>query len=165
MFNYKNDDSRTKGEGKDYLYLTTDLSHQVLPFLKVGISNRLSYTNQRSKPSILSSLGSMSPLTKVYNDDGSLNRFPLGDPLTKNPYVNENDDCYKDKTEEWKNFLRLFAEIKLCRNFTYNTNFHITRRSPHVVIIMIIGVRLLRMILIQQEFIIIEKQAGLGIMS
>ena len=43
--------------------------------------------------------------------------------------------------------------------------FHITRRSPHVVIIMIIGVRLLRMILIQQEFIIIEKQAGLGIMS
>lgn len=123
LFNYKNDDSRTKGEGKDYLYLTTDLSHQVLPFLKVGISNRLSYTNQRSKPSILSSLGSMSPLTKVYNDDGSLNRFPLGDPLTKNPYVNENDDCYKDKTEEWKNFLRLFAEIKLCRNFTYNTNF------------------------------------------
>ena len=47
----------------------------------------------------------------------------MGDPLTKNPYVNENDDCYKDKTEEWKNFLRLFAEIKLCRNFTYNTNF------------------------------------------
>lgn len=123
LFNYKNDNSRTKGAGKDYLYLTTDLSHQVLPFLKMGISNRLSYTNKRSKPDIFMTLGSMSPLTRVYNEDGTLNRFPLGDPLTKNPYANENDEYYKDKTEEWKIFLRFFAEVKLCKNLTFNTNF------------------------------------------
>lgn len=122
-FNYKNDNSRTQNAGTDYLYLTTDLTHQVLPFLKMGISNRINYTNSRSKPDIFMSLGSMSPLTKVYNEDGTLNRFPLGDPLTKNPYVNEDDKYYKDKTEEWKVFLRFFAEIKLSKNFTYNTNF------------------------------------------
>lgn len=120
--NYKNDDSRTKGERKDYLYLTTDLSHQVLPFMNMGISNRMSYTNQLSKPSVFGSLKSMSPLTKVYNEDGTLNRYPLGDPLTRNPYMND-DECYKNKTEEWKIFLRFFAEIDLLKGLKFNTNF------------------------------------------
>lgn len=122
-FNYKNDNSRTKNAGTDHMYLITDLAHQVLPYFKIGISNRTYYTIIRSKPDILGTLRNMSPLTKVYNDDGTLNRFPLGDPLTKNPYMNESDENYKDKTEEWKIFLRFFAEIQLARNLKFNTNF------------------------------------------
>lgn len=121
--NYKNDDSREKNAGSDKFYLTTDLSHQVLPFLKVGVSNRAYHINQKSKPSSFSSLIKMSPLTPVYLEDGTLNANPYGDPFVKNPYLNDSDASYKNQTEEWKIFLRLFAEIQLGKNLTYVTNF------------------------------------------
>ena len=69
------------------------------------------------------SLKSSSPLTSVRDADGSYNTYPFGDPFVKNPYLNESDEVYKDKTEEWKIFFRIFAEINLAKNFTYNTNF------------------------------------------
>ena len=37
--------------------------------------------------------------------------------------MNESDDVYKDKTEEWKLFLRFFAQIDLAKGLTFNTNF------------------------------------------
>ena len=40
----------------------------------------------------------MSPLTQTRNEDGSYNVYPFGDPFVKNPYMNESDDVYKDKT-------------------------------------------------------------------
>lgn len=125
-FNYKNEDNAYKNAGADHFYLTTDLSHQVLPFLKVGLSNRAYYTNKRSKPDMFETFIHMSPLTPVRNEDGSYNEYPLGDPFVKNPYLNESDDVYKDQTKEWKIFLRLYAELKLAKNLTYNTNFAYT---------------------------------------
>ena len=65
----------------------------------------------------------MSPLTQTRNEDGSYNVYPFGDPFVKNPYMNESDDVYKDKTEEWKLFLRFFAQIDLAKGLTFNTNF------------------------------------------
>lgn len=122
-FNYKNDDKREKNAGSDMFYLTTDLSHQVLPFFKVGVSNRAYYINQRSKPDTFGSLVQMTPLAPVYNEDGTLNGNPFGDPFVRNPYLNDNDASYKDRTEEWKIFLRFFANIELAKNLTYTTNF------------------------------------------
>ena len=49
-FNYKNNEDRYEGDHRDYFYLTTDLTHQVLPFLKVGISNRAFYNVNHDKP-------------------------------------------------------------------------------------------------------------------
>ena len=122
-FNYRNEDSRYKNNGNDNFYLTTDLSHQVLPFLKVGVSNRAYYTIKNDKPDVFQTVIHMSPLTPVRNEDGSYNTYPFGDPFVKNPYLNESDAVYKDKTEEWKIFFRIFAEINLAKNLTYNTNF------------------------------------------
>ena len=122
-FNYRNDDSRYENNHYDNFYLTTDLSHQVLPFLKAGVSNRAYYTIKNDKPDVFQTVIHMSPLTPVRNGDGSYNTYPFGDPFVKNPYLNESDEVYKDKTEEWKIFLRLFAEVNLAKNLTYNTNF------------------------------------------
>ena len=121
--NYKNDDQREKGAGSDKFYLTTDLSHKVLPFLKVGLSNRMYYINTKNKPSQFGSLMQMTPLTPIYNDDGTLNENPFGDPFIRNPFLNDNDAFYKNKTEEWKIFLRFFANVDLAKNLTYTTNF------------------------------------------
>jgi TonB-linked SusC/RagA family outer membrane protein len=122
-FNYRNDDSRYKNNNYNNFYLTTDLSHQVLPFMKVGISNRAYYTIKNDKPDVFGTVIRMSPLTSVRDADGSYNTYPFGDPFVKNPYLNESDEVYKDKTEEWKIFFRIFAEINLAKNLTYNTNF------------------------------------------
>lgn len=122
-FNYRNDDSRYKNNNYNNFYLTTDLSHQVLPFMKVGISNRAYYTIKNDKPDVFGTVIRMSPLTSVRDTDGSYNTYPFGDPFVKNPYLNESDEVYKDKTEEWKIFFRIFAEINLAKNLTYNTNF------------------------------------------
>lgn len=108
-FNYKNNEERYKGDHRDYFYLTTDLTHQVLPFLKVGISNRAYYSVNNSMPGMFDTFLHMSPLTPVYNEDGSYNEYPFGDPFVKNPYMNETDGAYKDKTEEWKIYMRFFA--------------------------------------------------------
>lgn len=101
-FNYKNNEGRYEGDRRDYFYLTTDLTHQVLPFLKVGISNRAFYNVSHDKPDMFDTFLHMSPLTPIYNEDGSYNEYPFGDPFVKNPYMNETDGAYEDKTEEWK---------------------------------------------------------------
>ena len=114
-FNYKNEDSRYKNAGHDHFYLTADLSHKVLPFLKVGLSSRAYYIVKNDKPDMFNQFLHMSPLTQTRNEDGSYNVYPFGDPFVKNPYMNESDDVYKDKTEEWKLFLRFFAQIDLAK--------------------------------------------------
>ena len=108
-FNYKNNEGRYEGDRRDYFYLTTDLTHQVLPFLKVGISNRAFYNVSHDKPDMFDTFLHMSPLTPIYNEDGSYNEYPFGDPFVKNPYMNETDGAYEDKTEEWKIYMRFFA--------------------------------------------------------
>ncbi|WP_300904616.1 SusC/RagA family TonB-linked outer membrane protein [uncultured Alistipes sp.] len=122
-FNYKNEDSRYKNAGNDHFFLTTDLTHQVLPFLKVGVSNRAYYIVRNAKPDMFNQFLHMSPLTPTYEEDGSLNTYPFGDPFVKNPYLNESDEVYKDKTEEWKLFMRMFAQVDLAKGLTFNTNF------------------------------------------
>jgi len=95
----------------------------VLPFLKVGLSSRAYYIVKNDKPDMFNQFLHMSPLTQTRNEDGSYNVYPFGDPFVKNPYMNESDDVYKDKTEEWKLFLRFFAQIDLAKGLTFNTNF------------------------------------------
>ena len=94
-FNYKNEDSRYKNAGHDHFYLTADLSHKVLPFLKVGLSSRAYYIVKNDKPDMFNQFLHMSPLTQTRNEDGSYNVYPFGDPFVKNPYMNESDDVYK----------------------------------------------------------------------
>lgn len=125
-FNYKNNEERYEGNKRDYFYLTTDVTHQVLPFLKVGISNRAFYSINNSKPDMFDTFLHMSPLTPVYNEDGSYNEYPFGDPFVKNPYMNQSDGVYKDKTEEWKLYMRFFAQVDLYKGLTFNTNFAYT---------------------------------------
>ena len=125
-FNYKNNEGRYEGDRRDYFYLTTDLTHQVLPFLKVGISNRAFYNVSHDKPDMFDTFLHMSPLTPIYNEDGSYNEYPFGDPFVKNPYMNETDGAYEDKTEEWKIYMRFFAQVDLCKGLTFNTNFAYT---------------------------------------
>ena len=125
-FNYKNNEERYKGDHRDYFYLTTDLTHQVLPFLKVGISNRAYYNVNNSMPGMFDTFLHMSPLTPIYNEDGSYNEYPFGDPFVKNPYMNETEGAYKDKTEEWKLYMRFFAQVDLYKGLTFNTNFAYT---------------------------------------
>ena len=95
----------------------------MLPFLKVGLSSRAYYIVKNDKPDMFNQFLHMSPLTQTRNEDGSYNVYPFGDPFVKNPYMNESDDVYKDKTEEWKLFLRFFAQIDLAKGLTFNTNF------------------------------------------
>lgn len=125
-FNYKNNEDRYEGDHRDYFYLTTDLTHQVLPFLKVGISNRAFYNVNHDKPDMFDTFLHMSPLTPIHNEDGSYNEYPFGDPFVKNPYMNETDGAYEDKTEEWKIYMRFFAQVDLYKGLTFNTNFAYT---------------------------------------
>lgn len=122
-FNYKNEDSRFKNNWNNHFSLSTDLAHQVLPFLKVGVSSRAYYVNKKNKPDPFEGFIRMTPLAAVRNENGDYNTYPFGDPFIKNPYLNESDAAYKDQTEEWKFFFRFFAEAKILDNFTYNTNF------------------------------------------
>lgn len=123
---YQNNEERYKGDKRDYFYLTTDLTHQVLPFLKVGISNRAYYSINKDKPDMFGSFLHMSPLTRKYNDDGTYNEYPFGDPFVKNPYMNEKEGVYENRTDEWKLYFRLFAQVDICKGLTFNTNFAYT---------------------------------------
>ncbi len=122
-FNYKNDESRLKGARNDKYFLSTDLDHQVLRFLKVGVSNRLYYYNGTDKPNPFGGLLTMSPLTPIYNEDGTFNATPTGDPYVKNPFLSTIDDYYKDKTEEWKAFIKVYAAMDITDGLTFRTNF------------------------------------------
>lgn len=68
----------------------------------------------------------MSPLTRKYNDDGTYNEYPFGDPFVKNPYMNEKEGVYENRTDEWKLYFRLFAQVDICKGLTFNTNFAYT---------------------------------------
>jgi TonB-linked SusC/RagA family outer membrane protein len=122
-FNYKNEDKRYKGAGDDHFYLTADLSHKVLPFLKVGMSSRNYYIVANDKPDMFNHFLHMSPLTETRNEDGSYNVYPFGDPFVKNPYMNESDEVYKDRTEEWKMFMRFYMNMDILEGLTFNTDF------------------------------------------
>lgn len=121
--NYKNDESRMKNAGKNRFFLTTDIDHQVFDRLKVGVSNRLYYYVGKDKPDPFGGLLNMSPLTPIYNEDGSLNATPTGDPYVKNPFLSTNDEYYKDKTEEWKMFIKAYAHFDILDGLSFRTNF------------------------------------------
>lgn len=125
-FNYKNEDKRYKGAGDDHFYLTADLSHKVLPFLKVGLSSRNYYIVSDDKPDMFNHFLHMSPLSETYNEDGSYNVYPFGDPFVKNPYMNESDEVYRDRTEEWKMYMRFYVNVDILDGLTFNTNFAYT---------------------------------------
>ncbi len=122
-FNYKNDNGRLKGANRDNFTLTADVDHQVFDKLKIGLSTRLFYYKGYNKPDPLGGLINMSPLVPIYGEDGMLNITPTGDPFVKNPFLNENDDFYLDKSEEWKTFLRFYANVNIAEGLTFKTNF------------------------------------------
>lgn len=122
-FNYKTEQSRIEKASNNRFFLTTDIDHQLASFVKIGVSNRLYYYNGKDKPDPFSGLLTMSPLTPIYNEDGSFNATPTGDPYVKNPFLSTNDEYYKDKTEEWKIFLKLYALFNITDGLTFRTNF------------------------------------------
>ena len=122
-FNYKNRQGRYKDDHDDMFYMTADFGLQLFPRVKVGISSRLYYENQWNKPDLTDNFVNMSPLTSIYNEDGSYNEYPFDDNSTKNPYMNEADGVYEDNIKNWKINSRVYANVNLFKGLTFTTNF------------------------------------------
>lgn len=79
-FNYKNEDSRYKNAGHDHFYLTADLSHKVLPFLKVGLSSRAYYIVKNDKPDMSTSSCTCPRSRRPATRTAATTSTPFGDP-------------------------------------------------------------------------------------
>jgi TonB-dependent starch-binding outer membrane protein SusC len=104
----------------------TTLDHQVNKRIKIGLNsiNTLSYSNIAGNP--VGSCMNMSPLSKPYNDDGSIKIFPMTLHTDELAYVNpltidDTENIYNN-VRRLRTFNSLYGELKIFEFLKYRIN-------------------------------------------
>lgn len=114
-----------KHDKQDKLTFRTGTTYNLAKFIDVGYQSTLVYTNLDRRQSRLNKCLSQLPLGDVYNEDGSLNYYPISD---MNSYVNILADdelsAYQNNTKSTYVRVAPFVDIKPFKGFTFHSMFN-----------------------------------------
>lgn len=112
----------------DRMNIRATIDQKLGKYIKIGLNsiNTLSHTNTPGGGGVPGFLTGLSPLSKPYNDDGSVNLFPkLGtidaaqiSPLT---LISREDDILS-KSRSIRTFNSLYGEVNFLKDFKYRFN-------------------------------------------
>ncbi len=130
--NYSDDQGQYKND--DYKVYSTSIrvNTQLNNWLSGGVHVQASYTNRNAANSHLEDLLRQDPFGKVYNDDGTLNPFPVeGQYNYCNLLLNNDKSVYRNQSSNLRLYVQpylritpikgLMLESRMSGNFNYST--------------------------------------------
>jgi len=123
-FNYLNNKARGKNMSKyDRFILSTDHDMQIRKNIRIGLSSRLSYEKQQNEPGSFGyRLFRFIPTVELYDENGELIAFPIGDSLLKNPFLDENRDAWDSQSSAYQAFIKGFFSVDILPGLNFRTN-------------------------------------------
>ncbi len=98
-----------------------NLDGDITNWLKVGINSQFSLRDESTVEANLSYLGQMTPLSEMWNKDGTIKWFPNDYTISYNPLLNYHG---QDRLRKLNNlFASIFAEVKLPFGFSFRSSF------------------------------------------
>ncbi|GAB1855482.1 TonB-dependent receptor [Flavobacteriaceae bacterium MHTCC 0001] len=119
-FNYFSQEGDRKETGYERFTFRSNLDFDISDRLKLGISQQASFSDQDRKS--LNFVLTQSPLTRLYNDDGSPTIDPLADGLIWNPINNYIGNNWIDNEKNLRYFANIFATYNFNDNLKYRLN-------------------------------------------
>lgn len=113
---YFNQEGVLRGSGYDQYDIRTNAEIELSDNISVGTNFTYSHTN-RGRAAINGDAVANSPLASIFNDDGSLRRFPNGEANFFNPLI----DLQEETQERWQDklILNLYADFKISEGLNY----------------------------------------------
>lgn len=110
--NYSQEDGQYERDSYKVFSSTYKTDYQVKKWLAVGMNVQGSYRNQSKAYSKLDRIMATTPYGELYNEDGSLNPFPVaGDNRQVNLLLNQNKDVYTDDKRAFNLYVTPYIRI------------------------------------------------------
>lgn len=109
--------------------------HHLANTLEVGASMHLNYRDQNSSPSNAYHYGrTYSPIAKPYNEDGSINKYPLfGSGSTSvNLLLDQNEDNYLNETKTFRVFGTGYLSWNIVKGLNFRSNLGVDLQSSTI---------------------------------
>lgn len=99
-----------------------NLESNITDWLKVGINTQFSDRNDDDVTANVGNADVISPYGSLYNEDGTIKRFPTDDARIANPLLNHYVDKYLYKVQTLNS--TIFGRVQLPFGFSFQTNFN-----------------------------------------
>ena len=122
---YFNEKGIFKNDDMNRYTLRSNIDYDVNKWLKAGVNSQITYSERNRVPgSILTQAISYTPLGTPYNEDGSINMFPVsGNKQRLSPLANYSDEYItKDNTAAARIFAVGYLEVNPIRQLRFRTN-------------------------------------------
>jgi TonB-dependent starch-binding outer membrane protein SusC len=125
--NYLNNNARGNGMGNyDRFILSTANDYQAGKKFSMGLSSRLSYEKNFPGPSGFGdALFRFIPTVDLYEENGKLIAFPIGDSMLKNPYLDLDRSANDGQSTAYEAFLKAYVNYDIVDNLTLKSNISI----------------------------------------
>lgn len=112
----------TKGDNFNAVRARVNLETDINDWLKIGTNTQFSNRSDDDITVNQANADVMSPYGSLYNEDGSITRFPTGDARVANPLLSAAVDRYFYRVQTLNS--TLFAKLTLPYGFTFQTNYN-----------------------------------------
>ena len=120
--NYSTENGQYKNDEYDVLSSTIRLNQNVNKWFSAGLHVQTSYTVNERTSSDLSQAMRCNPFGKLYNDDGTLNPYPvLDDNRQVNLLLNQDRDVYRNQNNGFQMYFQPYVRITPFKGFTWES--------------------------------------------
>lgn len=121
-FNFSDEDGMYKNQNNRIYGLRVKVDHQVNKYISAGVNIQGSYVDYNDRRGVLDKAMNALPLGQPYNEDGSVNIFPIaGDESTVSVLADEQDGVYKDNKKSTKIYTNAYIEIKPVKGLSFRS--------------------------------------------
>lgn len=117
---YYNEKGLLRNDELDRYTGRLNLDLQLSKFLKIGTQSQVTYYDQSKRANPLGNAAKINPLTRPFNDDGSIIVIPGGKHA--NPLIDEQPNTAVDERKAIRIFPTIYAEITPLKGLTARTN-------------------------------------------
>ncbi|WP_194086705.1 SusC/RagA family TonB-linked outer membrane protein [Maribellus luteus] len=122
---YLDNEGIIKGDKFSALRSRLNNEYKINDWLKVGVNLQYAFRDESTVTANIGEAGVQSPYSKVFNDDGTINWYPYGYEVSRNPLLNTFGQDRLRKVQGL--FAVLYSEITLPYGFSYRFSF-----QPHI---------------------------------
>lgn len=121
-FNFSDEDGMYKNQNNRIYSLRAKVDHQINKYISAGVNIQGSYVDYNDRKGVLDKAMNALPLGQPYNEDGSINLYPVaGNTSTPSVLADEQDGVYKNNKKSTKIYANGYIEVKPLKGLTFRS--------------------------------------------